>query len=72
MKGEVAELVKKNKLGFVSHPDNIDDIKSGFERFSSTPTHKLISFGNNMRTLLENEYDRDKIIDKMTGQIFLA
>ena len=70
MKGEVADLVINNKIGFVSHPNNIDDIKTGFEKFLSAPKHELQVFGSNMKSLLANEYDRDKIIEQMTGEVF--
>lgn len=71
MKGEVADLVTNNKIGFVAHPNNIDDIKAGFEKFLSTPKHELKSFGINMKSLLCNEFDRNKIIQQMTEEIFL-
>ncbi|MBW2664481.1 MAG: glycosyltransferase family 4 protein [Deltaproteobacteria bacterium] len=70
MKGEVADLVVNNKIGFVSHPNNIDDIKAGFEKFLSVPKHELQAFGSNMKSLLANEYDRNKIIEQMTEEIF--
>ena len=70
MNGEVADLVTNNKIGFVAHPNNIDDIKAGFEKFLDAPKHELQAFGNNMKTLLNKEYDRNKIIQQMTEQIF--
>ncbi|MCD6184609.1 MAG: glycosyltransferase family 4 protein [Deltaproteobacteria bacterium] len=71
MKGEVADLVKNNKIGFVAQPNNINDIKAGFKKFLSTPKQELQAFGSNMNLLLNNEYDRNKIIQQMTEQIFL-
>ena len=47
-----------------------DDIKAGFEKFLSAPKHELQAFGNNMKTLLNKEYDRNKIIEQMTEEIF--
>ena len=70
MKGEVADLIKNNKIGFVAHPDNIDNIRAGFEKFLDTPKYELQAFGNNMKTLLANEYDRNKIIEQMTREVF--
>ena len=70
MKGEVADLVTDNKIGFVSHPNNIDDIKAGFEKFLRAPKHELQAFGSNMKSLLSNNYDRNKIIEQMTEEIF--
>jgi len=71
MKGEVADLVINNKIGFVSQPDDINDIKLGFEKFLNTPKKDLKSFGNNMKSLLSNEFDRNKIIQQMTEEIFM-
>lgn len=71
MKGEVADLVINNKIGFVSQPNNIDDIKAGFEKFVNTSKKELKSFGNNMKSLLCNEFDRNKIIQQMTEEIFM-
>jgi len=71
MNGEVADLAINNKIGFVAYPNNIDDIKSGFEKFLSAPKHELQAFGSNMKSLLSNEYDRNKIIEQMTEEIFM-
>jgi glycosyltransferase involved in cell wall biosynthesis len=71
MKGEVADLIINNKIGFVAHPDNVEDIKAGFEKFLSAPKHELRAFGNNMKTLLNKEYDRNKIIEQMTEEVFM-
>ena len=70
MKGEVADLITNNKIGFVAQPNNIDNIRAGFEKFLDTPKHELQAFGNNMKTLLANEYDRNKIIEQMTREVF--
>jgi glycosyltransferase involved in cell wall biosynthesis len=70
MKGEVADLIINNNLGFVAQPDDINDIRSEFENFLNTPKNKLQIFGNNMQTLLRKEYDRNKIIQQMTEQVF--
>lgn len=71
MKGEVADLVTNNKIGFVSHPNSIDDIKAGFEKFLSAPKHELQAFSDSEKSLLANKYDRNKIIQQMTEEIFM-
>ena len=71
MNGEVADLIINNKIGFVAHPNNIDDIKAGFEKFLNTPEKELKSFGINMKSFLSNEFDRNKIIQQMTEEIFV-
>ena len=70
MKGEVHDLVINNKIGFVSQPNDINDIKAGFEKFLNVPKKELQSFGNNMKSLLYNEFNRNKIIQEMTDGIF--
>ncbi|GAJ15296.1 unnamed protein product, partial [marine sediment metagenome] len=71
MKGEVTDLVINNKIGFVAQPNDINDIKLGFEKFLNTPKQELKSFGINMKSLLSNEFDRNKIIEQMTEEIFM-
>ncbi len=70
MNGEVADLIINNKIGFVAQPDDINNIRSGFEKFLDTPKHELQAFGSNMKTLLSNEFDRNKIIQQMTEEVF--
>ena len=70
MKGEVHDLVINNKIGFVSKPNDINDIKTGFEKFLNVPKKELQSFRNNMKSLLYNEFNRNKIIQEMTDEIF--
>ena len=70
MIGEVADLVINNKIGFISQPNDVDDIKLGFEKFLNTPKQELKSFGINMKSLLSDEFDRNKIIQQMTEEIF--
>jgi len=70
MRGEVAQLIQNNGIGVVAEPNDIDDICRGFEDFSQIPKQKLRSMGDNMKDLLAREYDRNKIIRKMTKEIF--
>jgi len=70
MKGEVADLVINNKIGLVAQPGDINDIRSGFEKFLDTPKHELQTFGSNMKLLLRNEYNRNKIIQQMAEEVF--
>ena len=71
MNGEVADLVTNNKIGFVVQPDDINDIQLGFEKFLNTPKKEIKSFGDNMRLLVNNEFERNKIIQQMTEEIFM-
>lgn len=70
MKGETSDLVTSNKIGFVAQPNNINDIKLGFEKFLNAPKQELESFRMNTRLLLSSEFDRGQIIQRMTEEIF--
>ena len=71
MKGETADLVISHKIGFVAQPNNINDIKLGFEKFFSFPKNELESFKINTKLLLESNFNQNKIIQKMTEEIFM-
>lgn len=71
MNGEVSNLVLNNKIGFVSKPNDIADIKIGFEKFLNTPPDKLKEFGDNTKSLLNAEFNQDKIVQEMTEEIFM-
>ena len=71
MKGETADLVIINEIGFVAQPNNINDIKLGFEKFFSFSKNELESFKNNTKLLLERNFNQNKIIQKMTEEIFM-
>ena len=71
MKGEVADLVMSNKIGFVAQPNNIDDIKAGFEKFIKTPKEEFDILADNMAILLRKEFDYEQIAQKFTEEIFI-
>ena len=70
MEGEVANIVKRYSLGYVSLPENINNIGLAFKRFIATSQKKMEGFGNNMEMLLNKEFNRNKIIELMTKQVF--
>jgi glycosyltransferase involved in cell wall biosynthesis len=69
MNGEVAALVKDNEIGLISKPDDIEEIKKGFETFLNISIEVIDMFRSNMKTLLEQDYNRDKIIQQKTEEI---
>ncbi|MFA7186076.1 MAG: glycosyltransferase family 4 protein, partial [Victivallales bacterium] len=70
MNGEVAETVEKHKIGIVSKPDDIGDIKKGFEHFINLDEASFRGIEKNMKKLLEEDYDFDKIMETFTSKIF--
>ena len=70
MNGEVASIVKKNDIGIISKPDDIMDIKNGFEHFIDLDIDSLRGVARNTEKLLENEYQFDKIMKAFTDEMF--
>jgi glycosyltransferase involved in cell wall biosynthesis len=68
MKGEVADVVRRTRIGVVADPNNVDDIKNGFSTILSQVGTG--SCGENAAALLSGEYDRAKNIAKLTREIF--
>jgi glycosyltransferase involved in cell wall biosynthesis len=71
MKGETKDLILENNIGFSADPNSIKDIKEGFERFLNISEKDIGLFKRNAAMLLESEFNRDKIIKKMTEEIFV-
>lgn len=70
MKGEVADMVTDKAIGLTAQPEDIRDITGVFEHFSSLSREKTNTMVHNAHQLLNNDYDRHKIIDRTTEVIF--
>ncbi|OGR69989.1 MAG: hypothetical protein A2089_11595 [Elusimicrobia bacterium GWD2_63_28] len=62
MNGEVRALVEKHGIGVCADPDSPQDIRDGMLKFYYQKSGGLENFTANTRRLLENEYDRGRII----------
>ncbi len=71
MKGEVAAIVKEKKIGLVSDPNDLEEIRQTFEAFVSIQQKELTQMTTNMTNLLNIEYNRDKIIQQKTEEVFI-
>ena len=70
--GEVASLITNFNLGWVVTPDNIREIANTFEEISSAKPEILMEKTKNTNSLLEDQFNRKKIIQKITGLVFNA
>lgn len=70
MKGEVPELVEKYDIGVVASPDNIEDIAGKFIQCTLLSQEKLENIKVNSNNLLESNFDRMKIIDVISQELF--
>lgn len=69
IKGEVASIVNKNKLGISVDPSNINIIKNMFEKCIDMPKHERDKFTINNQNLLNMLFNKDIIIEKLTRQL---
>ena len=65
MSGEVKNMVEKYDIGLCSQHENIEDIRDGFLKFYSLRDN-LKAFAKNSKTLLNDVYDKEKIMSNMT------
>lgn len=70
LNGEVANLINTYKLGWVASPDNIQEIASTFSEITNCNHATLLEKTKNTNKLLEEQFNRDKIIQKITGLVF--
>ena len=68
--GEVANLIKNYNLGWVADPDSIQKIANLFLEITLCSSEKLAEKINNTNLLLENQFNREKIIKNFTEIVF--
>ncbi len=69
MNGEVANMVKDNKIGVIADPDDVQDVKKGFEYLINLTESEKLIYIKNMSSFLDNEYNRNIIIKRITDQV---
>jgi glycosyltransferase involved in cell wall biosynthesis len=68
--GEVANLIIQYNLGWVTSPDNIQCIAKCFQEIASYNTEILIEKTSNAHLLMEDLFNRNKIIKRITDLVF--
>ena len=68
--GEVANLIDKHNLGWIASPDHISEIADIFQEIILSKPEILIGKKQNTNTLLEDQFNRKKIIQKFTNLVF--
>ena len=68
--GDVADIVNNNNLGISVDPSNLNAIKKAFERCIDMPENEKYKFTINNEKLIENEFNKDLIIKKITKILF--
>jgi glycosyltransferase involved in cell wall biosynthesis len=70
LSGEVESLIKQYDLGWSAAPDDIKEISEIFKEIVSCRSEILQVKKKNTRILLEEQFNREKIIEKFTKLIF--
>jgi glycosyltransferase involved in cell wall biosynthesis len=68
--GEVANLIVKYNLGWIASPDCIPDIADIFKEIVSCKPEILVGKIQNTNSLLEEQFNREKIMQKFTDMVF--
>lgn len=68
--GEVANFIVKYNLGWIAPPDSIPEIAGIFEEIVSCKPEILIGKTQNTNILLEDQFNREMIIQKFTDMVF--
>lgn len=70
MKGEVAFMVKKYRIGICAEPDNLMSIKQGFLKLFKMKKNKQVLLKKNAEQLLKTTFNRQMIINSLTALMF--
>ena len=63
--GDAARIIENNNLGFSANPSDIEAIQNIFMQAIQTTEDERKEFSGNCEFLTENEFNKEKIIDKM-------
>ncbi len=63
--GDTADIIRDNKLGFTSEPNNIDEIKNIFEKSITLSDDEKKDFTRNCKYLTDTTFNKEKIIDSL-------
>ncbi len=70
MGGEVTNLIYEYNLGWTASPDNIQEIANSFQEIASCKSEILIEKTKNAHILMEGQFNRNKIIKRITDLVF--
>lgn len=65
MNGEAADLITKYELGYIAHPDNLEEIKSIFMQALITDRSTIDKFTKNCELLTNTLFEEDTIINSL-------
>ena len=64
-KGEEADLVRRNDIGLIAHPSDIDSIAQGFANFMKLSDEERQRMSDNAARLSEEVFGKRKIVEKI-------
>ena len=69
VRGDTAELIRKNDIGLTADPGDVEDMVRSFQMFCDTPPETFLRWQRNALALSENEFCREKILKRMTEML---
>lgn len=70
MNGDVKKMVEEYELGITADPDNLTEIREGFEKFAAFDKAELNKFGANCESLYRDKFQKSKNIELITSILF--
>jgi len=70
IKGDTRQMVEEYELGLTADPNDLENIKRGFEKFSTLGKDMLLNFGNNSKRLYLDKFQKAKNIKIITSFLF--
>jgi len=70
IKGDVKQMVEEYEIGLTADPDDLEDIKRGFEKFVTLGRDILMNFGNNSKRLYFDKFQKAKNVKVITSFLF--
>lgn len=65
IEGDTAAIIKENNLGYIAHPDNLEEIKEVFKMAINADEDELNGFTHNCDDLLKTTFNKNFIINKL-------
>jgi len=70
IKGDAKQLIDDNGIGFTASPSDVNSIAEGFKKFIDLTNEDKKQMAGKSNHLLESEFDRNTIINKITKVVF--
>lgn len=71
IKGEAAQIVQENNLGYIANPNNIDEIKNIFNDAINTNEDEIMKLTQNCEYLTQITFNKERILDSLLNLMII-